>query len=792
MTRSRRAARDIPNGRSSRSESARRFRKPAGAIGVRDDRNVDDYSPLGDGPALDDGSIPAVDVQDSGRARVARGAEPPPPRATAPSAPPAATVEAVRGDADLPADRYFNRELSWLAFNSRVLALAEDSSLPVLERVKFLAIHASNLDEFYMVRVAGLGRRDEAGLSVRSADGLTPREQLQLIGRETQATATAHARAFLDGVLPELDAAGISITGWSGLGEDTRTRLSQYFHERVYPVLTPLAVDPAHPFPYISGLSLNLAVTVRSGSGGGEHFARVKVPNNVDRFVAVREVDSGQNREQADTPLVFLPVEDLIAAHLDVLFHGMEIVEHHLFRVTRNADLEVAEDRDEDLLQALERELARRRFGSPVRLEVAEDMSEHTLELLLRELEVDPADVIRVPGLLDLTGLWQLHGVDRPDLKDAPYVPATPPQFGERETPMDVFSALRHGDVLVHHPYDSFSTSVQRFIEQAAADPAVLAIKQTLYRTSGDSPIVDALVDAAEAGKQVVALVEIKARFDEQANIRWARTLEQSGVHVVYGMVGLKTHCKTCLVVRREGSAIRRYCHIGTGNYNPKTARLYEDVGLFTADPDIGADLTDLFNSLTGYSRMSHYRNLLVSPRGIRSGILDRIAAETEAARAGLAAGIRLKVNALVDEQIIDALYRASQSGVVVDIVVRAICCLRPGVPGLSDNISVRSILGRFLEHSRMAHFVGAGEYWIGSADMMHRNLDRRVEVMVRITGAELARAVGELFDLALSPDTRCWILAPDGGWDAAPSDSTRVRDYQDALLQARSGQAGA
>ncbi len=711
-----------------------------------------------------------------------------PPPATTPSAPPAATVRAPRPDTDLPHDRYLNRELSWLDFNSRVLALAEDASLPVLERVKFLAIHASNLDEFYMVRVAGLGRRDEAGLPVRSADGLTPREQLQLIGRRTQATAVTHARVFLDHVLPELASAGIHLTRWEELDDDVRKGLSEYFHERVFPVLTPLAVDPAHPFPYISGLSLNLAVTVRDGESGGEHFARVKVPKNVDRFVPVGT--GAGDADRADT-VTFLPIEDLIAAHLEVLFHGMQVVEHHVFRVTRNADFEVSEDRDEDLLQALERELARRRFGSPVRLEVTDDMSEHMLELLLRELDVSPGDVIRIPGMLDLTGLWQLHGLDRPALKDTPFVPATPPAFGERETARNVFSALRRGDVLVHHPYDSFSTSVQRFIEQAAADPQVLAIKQTLYRTSGDSPVVDALVDAAEAGKQVVALVEIKARFDEQANIRWARKLEEAGVHVVYGMVGLKTHCKTCLVVRREGAAIRRYCHMGTGNYNPKTARLYEDVGLFTADPEIGADLTDLFNSLTGYSRVNHYRNLLVSPHGIRRGIVERISAEIDAHRAGRAAGIRLKANALVDEQIIDALYRASQAGVPVDIVVRGICCLTPGVPGLSDNIHVRSILGRFLEHSRILHFVGAQEYWIGSADMMHRNLDRRVEIMVRVDAEELTPALGNVFDLALSADTRCWVLGADGTWSASPTGGSDVRDYQETLQQAsRSGPA--
>ncbi|MFD4266163.1 RNA degradosome polyphosphate kinase [Rhodococcus sp. NPDC058481] len=700
-----------------------------------------------------------------------------------PTAPPAATPLAVDGSViPLPGARYLNRELSWLDFNSRVLSLAEDPSIPLLERAKFLAIFASNLDEFYMVRVAGLKRRDETGLSVRSADGLTPREQLALINQRTQEIAEKHAATFLDKVLPELAEEGISIIGWADLDADEEERLSAHFREQVFPVLTPLAVDPAHPFPYISGLSLNLAVTVKDSSTGGEHFARVKVPDNVDRFVRVNRTDS-----PATTP-AFLPMEALIAAHLNALFPGMEIVEHHAFRITRNADFEVEEDRDEDLLQALERELARRRFGSPVRLEVADDMTEHMLELLLRELDVDPGDVIQVPGLLDLSCLWQVYGVDRANLKDAPFVPATHPAFGERETPKSVFSTLREGDVLVHHPYDSFSTSVQRFIEQAAADPHVLAIKQTLYRTSGDSPIVNALIDAAEAGKQVVALVEIKARFDEQANIKWARKLEQAGVHVVYGLVGLKTHCKTCLVVRREGSTIRRYCHIGTGNYNPKTARLYEDVGLLTAAPEIGADLTDLFNSLTGYSRKANYRNLLVAPYGVRDGIIKRIDAEVERQLAGKPAGVRLKANALVDEQVIDALYRASQAGVPVRVVVRGICALKPGVPGLSENIEVRSILGRFLEHSRILHFVGAEEFWIGSADMMHRNLDRRVEVMAQVKDPRLTRQLGDIFDSALDPTTRCWVLQSDGHWAAWPARGERVREHQQELMRGRRG----
>ncbi|MBB2991479.1 polyphosphate kinase [Mycolicibacterium iranicum] len=698
------------------------------------------------------------------------------PADSAPEAPPAATSPAVENP--LPEDRYLNRELSWLDFNARVLALAADQSLPLLERAKFLAIFASNLDEFYMVRVAGLKRRDEMGLSVRSADGLSPREQLRRISERTQQIASRHAHVFLDSVRPALAEEGIVIVTWAELDEAERGRLSTYFHEQVFPVLTPLAVDPAHPFPFVSGLSLNLAITVKHPDDGGQHFARIKVPDNVDRFVELSA------RDGSPGVVRFLPMEELIAAFLPVLFPGLEVVEHHAFRITRNADFEVEEDRDEDLLQALERELARRRFGSPVRLEVSDDMTESMLELLLRELDVAPGDVVEVPGLLDLSSLWQVYGVDRPLLKDRPFVPATPSAFGERETPKSIFSALRDGDVLVHHPYDSFSTTVQRFIEQAAADPNVLAIKQTLYRTSGDSPIVNALIDAAEAGKQVVALVEIKARFDEQANIKWARALEQAGVHVVYGLIGLKTHCKTCLVVRREGSTIRRYCHIGTGNYNPKTARLYEDIGLLTAAPDIGADLTDLFNSLTGYSRKESYRNLLVAPYGVRRGIIERIEREIAATREGADGRIRLKANALVDEQVIDALYRASQAGVRVEVVVRGICALRPGEPGFSENIVVRSILGRFLEHSRIIHFRAIDEYWIGSADMMHRNLDRRVEVMAQVKDPRLTGQLNDIFESAADPSTRCWELGADGHWTARPQEGHTVRDHQMALME--------
>ena len=521
---------------------------------------------------------------------------------------------------DLPEDRFSNRELSWLTYSERVLAQAEDDAQPLLERLKFLAIFASNLDEFYMVRVAGLKRRADMGLQVPSPDGLSPREVLGRAGRAHRRTRRP-ARALL----PRRRRAGAgrakasTSARWGDLDDEEQSRLGAYFRSKIFPVLTPLAVDPAHPFPYISGLSLNLAVLVREGDGGPQRFARVKVPNNVPRFVVV---------SQSAVESEFLPLEELIAAHLEMLFPGMEVVEHHLFRVTRNTDFEVEEDRDEDLLQALERELMRRRFGPAVRLEVADDIDDEVVDLLVSEIDVEADDVQRVPGLLDLSALWQLYDIDRPALKERPFVPATNPRFAEGETPKSVFSTMRDGDVLVHHPYESFATSVQRFIEQAAADPNVLAIKQTLYRTSGDSPIVDALIDAAEAGKQVVALVEIKARFDEQANIKWARALERAGCHVVYGVVGLKTHCKTALVVRQEGGNIRRYAHIGTGNYNPKTARTYEDLGLFTADEAICADVTDLFNVLTGYSRQTEYRSLMVAPYGVRSGLIERIERE--------------------------------------------------------------------------------------------------------------------------------------------------------------------
>jgi polyphosphate kinase len=679
--------------------------------------------------------------------------------------------------ADLPPDRFGNRELSWLAFNARVLALAEDRHQPLLERMKFLAIFASNLDEFYMVRIAGLKRRVDMGLQVPGPDGLSPTETLKQLAVRTGELADQHARLFIDDIEPALADEGIRIVRWPTLDGEERERLGNYFRSKVFPVLTPLAVDPAHPFPYISGLSLNLAVLVRGPGSSTERFARVKVPNNVPRFVVVK---------RTPTEAEFLPLEDLISAHLSMLFPGMEVAEHHVFRVTRNADLEVEEDRDEDLLQALERELVRRRFGPAVRLEVAEDIDAQVLDLLVSEIDVDPDDVLRVPGLLDLTALWQIYDVDRPALKERPFVPATHPRFAEGETPKSVFATLREGDVLVHHPYESFATSVQRFIEQAANDPNVLAIKQTLYRTSGDSPIVDSLIDAADAGKQVVVIVEIKARFDEQANIKWARALERAGCHVVYGLVGLKTHCKTALVVRQEGGTIRRYAHVGTGNYNPKTARLYEDLGLFTADEAICADLTDLFNVLTGYSRQTEYRSLLVAPQGVRVGIIERIQREIQHAQEGRGGHIQIKSNHLVDEQTIDALYRASQAGVKVDLLVRTFCTIRSGVPGLSENITTRSILGRFLEHSRIFYVANAGEpeYWIGSSDLMHRNLDRRVEVLCRVADPIATDHLRWCLDVALAPETAAWQLQPDGNWVRSAGEV----DYQERMMKQLGG----
>ena len=679
----------------------------------------------------------------------------------------------------LPDDRFFDREISWLKFNKRVLELAQDPTLPLLERTNFEAIFASNLDEFFMVRVAGLKRRINSGIAVPSASGMSPRRQMREIAEEAHQLQDEHARYFRDALMPALRKENILIMKWEDLTLGEQEHLSKIYRRLIFPVLTPLAVDPAHPFPYISGKSLNLAVLVENANSGRTHFARVKIPDNLPRLYPVNEVSDSLDDPQESTRNGFIPLEDLVLAHIDTLFPGMIIKEAHAFRVTRNEDIDVEEDDAENLLNAMERELLRRRFGPPIRLELDEQMSEQLSRLLITQLGVSEEEVYHLPSPLDMTALFELHGVDRPDLKYPNFVPTTNRQIAEVESSheQDIFAAIRDHDILLHHPYDSFSTSVQAFLEQAAADPKVLAIKQTLYRTSGDSPIIDALIDAAHAGKQVLALVEIKARFDEQANIKWARKLERAGVHVVYGIVGLKTHSKLLLVVRSEDDGLRRYCHIGTGNYNPKTARQYTDLGLLTCDPVVGQDMTRLFNQLSGYAPNSSFHRLLVAPRTVRSGLIERIQREEQAARDGKEAWIKIKVNSLVDERCIDALYRASQAGVKIEIVERGICALKPGVPGLSENIKVRSILGRFLEHSRIFAFansqgpqIGEGpvsgpEVWIGSADLMHRNLDRRVEALVRITDPTEIQQLIDYVDLQMADSTSSWHMQADGGY---------------------------
>ncbi|WP_082593992.1 RNA degradosome polyphosphate kinase [Phycicoccus sp. Soil802] len=693
-------------------------------------------------------------------------------------------------DSGLPADRFLDREISWLQFNERVLQLAADDTVPLLERARFLAIFTSNLDEFFMVRVAGLKRRIATGLAVRSASGLEPREvleQISLVAHELQAMQTA---VYKDRVQPALEDEGISIVRWDELSDAERALHSELFAERVFPVLTPLAVDPAHPFPYISGLSLNLAVVLVNPKTGKEHFARVKVPPLLPRLLHI-EPESGEPSTSDLFNTRFVPLEDVIAAHLDMLFPGMEVQEHFTFRVTRNEDLEVEEDDAENLLTALEKELTRRRFGPPVRLEVDETIDDHVLDMLVRELGVNDSEVYRLPAPLDLRGLNLVADLERSDLRYAPFRGQMHPDLAPAESskPSEILPIVRDKDVLLQHPYDSFSTSVQAFIEQAAADPNVLAIKQTLYRTSGDSPIIDALIDAAESGKQVLAIVEIKARFDEKNNISWARKLEHAGVHVVYGIVGLKTHAKLCMVVRQEqDGSLRRYCHIGTGNYNGKTARLYEDFGLLTSDPQVGDDLARLFNQLSGFAPRQKFKRLLVAPRSVRSGLLERIEGEVEHVEAGRGGLVQLKVNSIVDEQLIDALYRASQAGVHVDIWVRGICALRPGVKGLSDNIEVHSVLGRFLEHSRVFLFGGGGEpeVYIGSADMMHRNLDRRVEALVRIADPKHVADLQSLLARGMSNDYAHWRLTGDGRWTRVylDEDGEPLTDLQSAMIE--------
>jgi polyphosphate kinase len=693
-------------------------------------------------------------------------------------------------DDSLPSDRFLDREISWLQFNERVLQLAADEALPLLERARFLAIFTSNLDEFFMVRVAGLKRRVATGIAVRSTSGLEPREVLEQISLVSHELLDLQARVYRQQVKPALEAEGVKIVRWDELSDAERATLSTMYSDQIFPVLTPLAVDPAHPFPYISGLSLNLAVVLINPKTAKEHFARVKVPPLLPRLLRV-EPPAGESRLADAYHTRFVPLEDLIASHLDMLFPGMEAHEHYTFRVTRNEDLEVEEDDAENLLTALERELTRRRFGPPVRLEVDAEMDDHVMEMLVRELGVSESEVYRLPAPLDLRGLNIIADLERSDLHYPAFLARTHADLAPTESAKarDLFASIRKQDVLLQHPYDSFSTSVQAFIEQAAADPRVLAIKQTLYRTSGDSPIIDALIDAADAGKQVVAVVEIKARFDEQNNISWARKLERAGVHVVYGIVGLKTHCKLCLVVRSEAEGLRRYCHVGTGNYNPKTARLYEDLGLLTVDPQVGEDLTRLFNQLSGVAPRTRFKRLLVAPRSVRSGLVERIEREIEVEQAAPGTGyVGFKMNSIVDEQIIDSLYRASQAGVRVQLWVRGICALRPGVPRLSENIEVRSVLGRFLEHSRIYCFGGGGEpeAFIGSADMMHRNLDRRVEALAQITDPRHLEQLRDLIERGMSDDYAHWRLSEDGRWTRhhLDDDGQPLADLQATLIE--------
>ena len=657
----------------------------------------------------------------------------------------------ARAKVDFP---YLNRELSWLEFNARVLYEARDERNPLLERVKFLCIFAGNLDEFFQVRVAGLREQVEAGKAHRSPDGRTAEEQLAAIRARAIELSAEHSAIYLD-VRNSLAAEGVELVDYAAIPEHHEA-LRQRFLEEIFPVLTPLAVDPGHPFPYISTLSLSIAVGLRDPATGEREFARVKVPQILPRLL---EVERSR----------FVLLDQVIEENLDALFSGMEVLEHHLFRVTRNADLAIEEDEADDLLLAIEEELRRRRFGEAVRLEVERSMPAATKSLLLRGLGLDETDSYEVSGMLDLTGLWHIANLDRPDLKTPAWTPVTPPRLTppDEDEPADVFAAIRAGDILVHHPYESFAASVGRFITQAADDPDVLTIKQTLYRTSGDSPLVQSLIRAAERGKQVVVLVEIKARFDEEANIIWARKLERAGAHVVYGLVGLKTHSKTSLVVRREGSGLRRYVHTGTGNYNPKTARLYVDLGLLTCRPEIGADVTDLFNVLTGLSRQQTFRRLLVAPHSLRSRFLELVEREMAHAQAGHSARIVLKLNAVVDVAVTEALYRASSAGVHIDVIVRGACAIQPGVPGVSERIRVRSIIGEFLEHSRIWSFENGGsrEWYIGSADLMERNLDRRVEAVIPVEDLEAGVRLAGIVDLMLADDRRSWQLQPDATW---------------------------
>jgi polyphosphate kinase len=656
----------------------------------------------------------------------------------------------------LPASNLIDRELSWLSFNERVLDLAADPSTPLLERVRFMAIFSSNLDEFYMVRVASVLSNLEDGSPMTASPDIEPSLLMKEISRRTHELVARQSNIFENELMPELRKSGIEIVEWEELDSDERKFVSKIFSDRIFPVLTPLAVDPSHPFPYISGLSLNLAVIVKNPTTGAVFFARVKVPPILNRFMPV-----GPSKAHR-----YIPLESVIAIHLQELFPGMVIEDHYTFRVTRNQDLDIDEEDSENLLISLEQELQRRRFGPPVRLEIEEGIDTARLESLAEHLQINPENIISVPNPIDLTSLNKLADLDFPDLKFRPFRSRTTKSLKEVDTEDSdmFFSAIRQGEILLHHPYESFTSSVVSFLENAARDPHVLAIKQTLYRTSGDSPIVEALIEAAEAGKQVLAVIEIRARFDEQANVRWARKLESVGVHVVYGLMGLKTHAKLSLVVRDEPTGIRSYCHIGTGNYNPKTARMYEDLGILSSDQELTDDLSKLFNQLSGFAPQSSYARLLVAPRTLRPGLIERIDQEIQNAKDGMPSGVQFKLNSLLDEEFVEKLYEASQAGVSVDLVIRGICALKPGVPGLSENIKVRSILGRFLEHSRIFHFTNAGEdeYWIGSADLMGRNLNRRVESLVRIDKKSHKEYLQEILDLGLSDEVSSWHLTND------------------------------
>jgi polyphosphate kinase len=669
-------------------------------------------------------------------------------------------------------EELIDRELSWLSFNERVLELAEDKDLPLLERLRFMAIFTNNLDEFFMVRVASIMGKIDNEITASNTAGFTPNKLLTAVTSKARELSIRQADHFRNVLLEDLRQHDIELINWHELSDDESAYVTKIFRERIFPVLTPLAVDPSHPFPYISGLSLNLAVLVKHPTTKEDYFARVKVPPILARFIATSSTGSRR----------FIPLEDVIAIHLQELFPGMTIEDHYTFRVTRNEDLELEEE-SEDLLTSLEQELSRRRFGPPVRLEIEEGIDQELLAKLCEELKINSENVFSLPTPLDLTALNRIADLDIPDLKFRPFKSRTASSLSEVDSgdPELFFAAIRQGEILLHHPYESFTSSVVQFLQNAAQDPQVLAIKQTLYRTSGDSPIIEALIEAAEAGKQVLAVIEIRARFDEQANVRWARKLEAAGVHVVYGLMNLKTHAKLSLVVRDEANGLRRYCHVGTGNYNPKTARFYEDLGIISADPSLTEDLSKLFNQLSGLAPSSSYSRLLVAPRSLRSGLLEKIENEIRNAKAGKTAGIQFKLNSLLDEEFVEALYRASSAGVKVDLVIRGISSIRPGIKGLSENITVRSILGRFLEHSRIYHFVNDGEdeYWIGSADLMHRNLDRRIESLMRVDKSQHKDLLQEIFDISLSTSTSSWHQIDDK-WKRHKS----AEDIQELLMQ--------